>query len=286
MDVLDFTTLLNIECYVITRCEKEDVSQSLNFYLEPTTSRVCCSKCGNLTTNNSRHIHRSIRDIPIGVYMKVYLHYEVIDYKCPFCKGYTHYSLPLVSSHARVTDRFRMYIGKMCNLLSPKEVSEEFDLDDNTVYRYEKYFLERKLSAVNFDNLVHIGVDEISFRKGHKYMTIVYDMTSGKAIPIFYAKGKTKEALQSFYDQLTQEQKSTIKTVNMDMSTSYIPCTEENLKNVDIVIDKFHVIKELNKRVEEERKVLFTEIYRNDKEVFNSHEKKRSAGRYLNDQKI
>jgi transposase len=286
MDILDFTTLLSIENYVITSCEKDDVSQSLNFHLEPTTSRVQCSKCGNLTTNNSRHTHRVTRDIPNGIYMKVYLHYEVIDYKCPFCKGYTHYSLPLVSSHARVTDRFRMYIGKMCNLISPKEVSEEFDLDDNTVYRYEKYFLEQKLSAVNFDNLVHIGVDEISFRKGHKYMTIVYDMTSGKAIPIFYAKGKTKEALQSFYDKLNPEQKNTIKTVNMDMSTSYIPCTEENLKNVDIVIDKFHVIKELNRRVEEERKELFTEIYKKDKEVFNGNEKKKSVGRYLNAPKI
>jgi transposase len=286
MEILDFSELLSIENYTITHCEKDEVSQALNFHLEPCITRVKCNKCGSATTHNSRHTVRSIRDIPIGVYMKVYLHFEVIDYKCPLCKGYTRYSLPLVSTHARATDRFKDYIGKMCNLLSPKEVSDEFDLDDNTVYRYEKFFLDRKLPAVNFDNLVHIGVDEISFRKGHKYMTIVYDMTSGKAIPIFYAKGKTKEALQSFYDQLNYDQKSKITTVNMDMSTSYIPCTEENLKGVDIVIDKFHVIKELNRRVDEERKEQFTEIYKNDNDIFSSNEKKKSAGQYLNDPKI
>ena len=86
---------------------------------------------------------RVVRDLPIGEYIEVRLHYETIYYQCPSCKKLYKKELELVEKSQFATKRFKMFIGKMSNIIPPKQVSEEYNLDDNTVYRYEDYFLKK-----------------------------------------------------------------------------------------------------------------------------------------------
>jgi len=75
-------------------------------------------------------------------------------------------------------------------------------------------------------------------------------MTTGKTVPIDYQIGNTKASVQMFIDKLTEIQRSRIKTVNIDMSVPYISAIRTNLPNAKIIIDKFHLLSELNRGIE------------------------------------
>lgn len=112
------------------------------------------------------------------------------------------------------------------------------------------------LPPVNYDNLTHIGVDEISFKKGYKYITIIYDLRGGKAKPIDYNQGNKKESLEAFFKKLTRQQKASIKTVNTDMAKGYIAAIKGQLPEADIIIDKFHLVNLLNQAIDSVRKTI------------------------------
>lgn len=112
------------------------------------------------------------------------------------------------------------------------------------------------LPPVNYDNLINIGVDEISFRKGHKYITIIYDLTGGKAKPIDHNQGNKRESLEAFFRKLTEQQKASIKTVNTDMAKVYIASIKGQLPEADIIIDKFHLENLLNQAIDSVRKTI------------------------------
>jgi transposase len=116
------------------------------------------------------------------------------------------------------------------------------------------------LPPVNYDNLINIGVDEISFKKGRKYITIIYDLSDGKAKPIDYSEGNNRDSLEAFFRKLTEQQKSSIKTVNTDMAKAYIAAIQRQLPKADIIIDKYHLENLLNQAIDSLRKTIIGEM--------------------------
>ena len=110
------------------------------------------------------------------------------------------------------------------------------------------------------DNLTAIGVDEISFSKGRKYITIIYDISSRKAIPISYQEGNNKESLEKFLVELGEDRRKGIKLVVSDMSRSYISAVSQYLPEAMMVIDKYHLLAEFNRCMEMIKRYVFREM--------------------------
>jgi transposase len=87
-------------------------------------------------------------------------------------------------------------------------------------------------------------------------------MTDGKAKPIDYQQGNTKQSLSTFIQKLTEQQKASIKTVNTDMSKAYVSSIKEQLPKADIIIDKFHLESLLNTAIDTIRKGIMVEMVR------------------------
>lgn len=83
----------------------------------------------------------------------------------------------------------------------------------------DREYLRLSLPAIVPENLIHIGVDEVARAKRHDYMTVVYDLVSVHLIWVEH--GRKAEVLISFFEQLSEEIKSGIKSVSMDMGQSY-----------------------------------------------------------------
>jgi transposase len=100
----------------------------------------------------------------------------------------------------------------------------------------------------------YIGVDEKAFRKGHRYHTIVCDLE--RSTVEFVAVDRKTESLAAYYDQLTDEQRSGLKAVAMDMWEPYIGATRNGLPDGErrIVFDRFHIMREMTKAVDTVRK--------------------------------
>lgn len=100
--------------------------------------------------------------------------------------------------------------------------------------------LEAAKGGSRYDGLVRIGIDETSYRKGHKYMTVVVDHDRNRIV--WAAKGHGKSQLQSFFSCLSEEQRSTIKVVTADGARWIADVVDECCPNVERVMDPFHVV--------------------------------------------
>jgi transposase len=104
------------------------------------------------------------------------------------------------------------------------------------------------LDASRLEGLYRIGVDEISYRRGHYYLTVVADHDSGRVV--WVAKGKRGQALQDFYDTIGPAGRDRIQAVSMDLSTIYASVTRDALPEATICYDPFHVIQLANRALD------------------------------------
>ena len=135
---------------------------------------------------------------------------------------------------------------------SIQAVSRQLSLSWNAIDGIMQRAVKRGLVRREVDSPKHIGVDETSFRKGHDYVTIV----SAGAKVLHVSDERKKASLQSYYDTLSDSQKTGIESVSMDMWPAYIKATLENIPDAasKIAFDKFHVAKYLGEAVDKVRK--------------------------------
>jgi transposase len=94
---------------------------------------------------------------------------------------------------------------------------------------------ERRLQG-----LVCIGVDEISYRRHHRYLTTVADHHSGAIV--WCHPGRNSATLQAFFSELGHAKQS-IRAVSIDMSGEYQRAIREAVPQAEIAFDPFHVVR-------------------------------------------
>lgn len=100
-------------------------------------------------------------------------------------------------------------------------------------------FLEPDLKK-RYDGLVNIGIDETSYRKGHTYVTVVVNHDTNTVV--WCSPGHSTETLSQFFEELTQEQKDSIKCVSGDGAKWIDACMEKYIPNATRCVDPFHVV--------------------------------------------
>jgi len=103
-----------------------------------------------------------------------------------------------------------------------------------------------------YDNLEAIGIDETSYKKGHKYMTVVVDHYTGRLI--WAKKGFGKTVLTEFFEELTEEQRAKIRYVTADGARWIADCITDFCPNAERCVDPFHVVGWANDCLDEVRK--------------------------------
>jgi transposase len=139
-----------------------------------------------------------------------------------------------------------------------KLVMENFRIHQESVGRICKRVFEHLgKKDSNFDNLKKIGIDETSYKKGHKYLTVVINLETNQVIWI--DEGYGKSVLCKFFKLLTEKQLSSIKLVTADGARYISDLVTEYLPNAERCIDTFHVIGWANEKLDEVRRRLTSE---------------------------
>ncbi len=114
--------------------------------------------------------------------------------------------------------------------------------------------VRRGLARRKLQGIHHVGVDETAFQRRHEYVTIVSDPQRGAVLHV--ADGRSQEALDGFWKELTPDQLAEIESVAMDMCAAYIRSAREHVPGADekIAFDRFHVARAINEAVNEVRK--------------------------------
>ncbi len=148
---------------------------------------------------------------------------------------------------------------------STSAVSRLMGLSWNSIDGIMQRAVERGLSRREAHSMTKLGVDETAFKKRHDYVTVVSDQETGTVV--YVGEDRKKATLKSWYETLTDEQRSSIQSVSMDMWPAFINATLEGLSDAEdkIAFDKFHVAKYLGDAVDKvrrnEHKALMAEGY-------------------------
>jgi transposase len=133
-------------------------------------------------------------------------------------------------------------------------------IDWDTVGRICARVVATDLDEDRLDGLVNLGVDEISWRKHHKYLTLVTDHTRRKVV--WGQAGKDTATLDAFFDELGPDRATAIEAVSMDMGPAYAKSVraEGHAPQAVICIDPFHAVKLVTEALDVERRKAWNEL--------------------------
>ncbi|MDQ3720294.1 MAG: ISL3 family transposase, partial [Actinomycetota bacterium] len=211
--------------------------------------RRVCSTCGQV----GGHVHgrrvKRWRHLDLGANRCV-IECELRRLYCRDC-GVRLEAVPWARAGSGYTRDFEDVVAFLAQQMVKTPIARLLRIAWDTVGRIVARVVADHLDARRLDGLVAIGVDEISYRKGQRYLTCVADHATGA---IVWAKpGRNAATLQAFFDELG-ERKTTIRAVSIDMSAGYENAVHAAVPDAEVCFDPFHVVALAGRAVDEVRR--------------------------------
>ena len=257
--------LLGIQHLLVTGSALED--GALVIEVRPSWRAPRCSGCKKRRGRYDTLPPRRWRHLDFGG-VRVYIRYGLRRVSCCVC-GVVAEAVPWCdNTTARFTTPFEEAVGFLVQRCDQTSVQEMFRIAWVTVGQIVERVMQRHRPDDPLDGLMAIGIDELSYRKGHQYVTTVTDQLSGRIV--WAAEGKNAATLTSFFAELGAARRAAIAVVTMDMSAAYITVVTQQVPHAQIVFDRFHVQQLVNEALDETRR----EEWRRLRTVDEQHAKK------------
>jgi transposase len=146
------------------------------------------------------------------------------------------------------------FLASWAKVLAWKEVARRFRSSWDTVFRSVEHAVSWGLEHRDLDGICSIGVDELSWKKRHKYLTLVYQIDNGRRRLLHIARDRTAASFHSFFDMLGEERSRTIIFVASDMWRAFLNVVRLRCATATHVLDRFHVTQLLSKAVDAVRR--------------------------------
>lgn len=234
----------------IERCLWGQICTSYN----PATPKktAVCSNCGKRCRGRYDKHTRLVRDLPVGDF-RIYVEFERYRVYCPRCKGVFVERLDWLAKNPRYTEGYAMRVGALCREMTNKAVAEIECLHDSTVKDLDMLYMQKQIKLAGTPAPAAIGIDELSIRKGHDYRIVVSDLE--RARPIWVGgKGRAEADLDLFFESLGAKKTKRINLAVMDMWKPFRKSLIRNAPWVQVVYDKFHIMRHLNDALDEVRR--------------------------------
>lgn len=252
-----FLTLVNavlqFKGFVFDNVFLTDSNNSLVLGLRPhKRSKPVCSGCSHKGPVYDHLAPRLFEHVPIWN-LRVDFEYAMRRVNCRHC-GVKVERVPWADGKQRMTNDFRHFLSTWARRLTWSEVATCFRTSWNTVYRSVRATVEFGLKNRDLSGIKAIGVDEIHVRKGHNYMTLVYQIDEGERRLLAIRPGRKIKTLMRCFRDIGPEAYTNIQFVCSDMWKAYLKVIAKRLPQAIHVLDKFHIVAHLHKAVDEVRR--------------------------------
>jgi len=221
------------------------------------TRPAICSNCSRRTRKiHSRQRTREWRDLRVRDQALV-LRYRPRRVRCPACGPRVEH-LPWAHKWQRVTRALSRALAELSRKLTWKETAAHFGVNWKTVAVAVKRAVEWGLKHRPWKPLHVIGIDEVSRRKGQRYLTLVYDLHRRRLVWI--GEDRDTATMERFFKWLGPRRGRSIQVVCCDMWAIYIEAVEARLPWATLVFDRFHVVQHLNRAVDEVRRQTWRQL--------------------------
>ena len=270
--------LLNIKNVVVEGTDFYPVQEGVNhirIHARPNVWHendcpICHRRCSRYDKRNPRP--RTWRALNWGA-TPVEISYETHRIECPE-HGALVADVPWAYPGSGFTKDFDRTVGWLAIYLPRSVISEYMGIDWETVGRC----VHRTLNDIEpersrrLDKLVNIGIDETSYKKGHKYITVIVNHDTNSVV--WAAQGHGKGVLESFYRQLTNEQLASIKVVTGDGAKWITDCVNEFTPNCERCVDQFHVVQWAMDALDKVRREVWNDAYAEVNRLKKEHPRK------------
>lgn len=253
-------TLLNqchpLKRFVYGKIELTEVKgeASLLVFVEPRrNSKPICSGCGKPGPRYDRGSgeDRLFQFVPIWGFL-VFLSYCMRRVDCKSC-GVKVEDVPWAKGNSSQTKAYQLFLARWARRLSWKETADVFRTSWDGVYAAVRAVVDYGLQNRCLSGIRAIGVDEIQWRKGHQYLTLVYQIDEGCRRLLYIAEKRTVKSFLKFFRHVGPEVTSGIQFVCSDMWKPYLKVIAKKLPHALNVLDRFHIMANLGKAVNEVR---------------------------------
>lgn len=215
-------------------------------------NRPICSGCGAKGPGYDRLVERRFRYVPLWG-MAVWFVCALRRVDCRAC-GVRVERVPWAQGKGHLTVSFAWFLARWAKRLSWKATAEAFGTSWESVYRSVQAAVSWGLARRSLEGIESIGVDEIASRRGHRYLTLVYQIDAGRRRLLWVAKERTEEAFLGFFDLLGFGRMAKLKFISSDMWRGYLQVAALLAPQALHVLDRFHVVARLNAAIDQVRR--------------------------------
>lgn len=247
-----FTTvireLLGMKQLVVEGVALED--EGFVIRVKPRWQRPRCGGCGRKRRGYDRRPPRQWRHLALGR-VPFMLQYAPRRVDCRSC-GVVTEQVPWAAAGSRFTREFEEMAAYLAQQMSKTAVTKLLGISWRTVGAIVSRIVAERLDPTRLDDLSTIGIDEVSFRRRHNYVTVVVDHQRRRVV--WVGEGKSKDTLGQFFEELGPERSLRLSLVTIDMSEAYIATVQERAPQATICFDRFHVQRLVSDAVDDIRR--------------------------------
>lgn len=211
--------------------------------------RRVCGECGQL----AGHVHgrrvKRWRHLDLGA-ARCHVECELRRVWCPDC-GVRTEAVPWARHGSHHTRDFEDVVAWLAQQMAKTPITRLLHIGWDTVGRIIERVVADRIDHTRLDQLVQIGVDEISYRRGQRYLTTVVDHIAERIV--WCSPGRNAQTLQQFFD-LLGTRKDSITAVSIDMSGGYQQAIQASIPDAEICFDPFHVVRLAQRAVDQVRR--------------------------------
>lgn len=194
---------------------------------------------------------RRWRHLDLGA-SKLFLEAEIRRLHCRRCDRVRTEAVDWARPGARHTRDFEDVVAWLAQHTDKTTVTRLLRTSWETVAGIVERVVAEHIDARRLEGLYRIGVDEVSWRKGHRYLTVVADHDRDGTV-VWAGEGRDYRVLEKFYDQLGEQGCAQLQAVSLDMGNSYKFATDRRAPGARQCVDPFHVVQLANAAIDKAR---------------------------------
>lgn len=218
-----------------------------------------CPECGGTTRRFGYEKKERAWRHGDCMFYPVYVHCRRPRVVCPHC-GVKQINAPYERKNSRFTLLFEGYAMLIVADMNVAKTAALLRCDEKALTSILRYWVNKAVADMDLEDVAMLAIDETSFKRGHKYVTVVIDAAKRRVIDV--EKDRDREAVRRFVETLSAKggDPQAITHVTSDMSKSYLPAIAKHFPNALNIIDKFHVKKTMLDALDEVRKAEQKEV--------------------------
>ncbi len=213
-------------------------------------SRPRCGRCGRPGSVYDTRSPREFAFIPI-LGMQVFFVYAMRRVDCRTC-GVKTERLEWSVGKERMTTAYKWFLSTWARRLSWSETARIFGTSWNRVYRSVQHAVFWGLVHREKPRFSAIGIDEIASKRGHHYLTLVYQIDAGMRRLLWVGENREEKTLDRFFD-LFRRSINELEFVCSDMWKPYLNVIADRAPKALNILDRYHVMAMMNKKVDKVR---------------------------------